>query len=325
MHKPLAPSEIITAYYPKGIQQEKILAGGIVNTTLLITDFAGNRSILQRLSSIFDDTMAEDFDVVSSHLRNEGWEVAGAIKSSSGLSYVPDSEGSLWRSFTFIESDGVIPVADLNSNVALGALLGTLHASLAKLEYTPRFSLPHFHETAFYANKLELLLPELDMSIRELAVKLIEISRNQTISQDSLQLIHGDPKMANALYRDGAPFTFIDFDTLMKANPLVDVGDMISSITGKILVKNSDFDIREILPVVEAYYDKARLAVSKEKFIEQTINAAQVIAIELGIRFLIDTVEDSYFDWDEDRFKTRRDHNVARAKGQWRIYEALRF
>lgn len=325
MNRSVAPQEIRNAYYPEGIEQETVLTGGIVNTTLLVTDANGRPSILQRLSPIFDKTMSEDFDIVSEHLHSEGWEVAKAIKSTQGQSYVPDASGNLWRSFTFIESDSVIPAVTTESSVALSGLLGSLHNSLVKLDYTPRFALPHYRETTYYADRLEAHLSQLpNTDVQNIGQQAINLTKKQAIPQEPTQLIHGDPKMTNALYRNGAPFTFIDFDTLMKANPLVDVGDMLRSITGKMVRNNPNFSAHEIEPIIETYYEKAKPAVAEKNFIKQALNAGQVIALELGMRFLIDAVEDTYFDWDMEQFETRSAHNIARAKAQWQIFNALR-
>lgn len=320
----LAPPEIVQAYYPDGIAEESVLTGGIINTTLLITDTVKRRSILQRLSPIFDESMAADFAIVSDHLRCQGWEVASALKSSEDVAYVPDEEGNLWRSFSYIESDGVVPPTSHEANIALSGLLGRLHNTLSSLDYRPQFSLPHFHETAHYADRLEALLPALpDAVTRTLGAEYIALTRKQTIPSEPAQIIHGDPKMANALYRAGLPFTFIDFDTLMKANPLVDVGDMLRSITGKLAAKDPNFTTKDLEPTLDAYYDQAKPGIDRDTFIKQALNAGQVIALELGIRYLIDAVEDSYFDWDSDQFASRSEHNIARARIQWQTYEAL--
>jgi len=322
----LTPPEIEKAYYADGIVSESILTGGIVNTTLLIKDKNQQKSILQRLSPIYDESMAVDFDVVSDHLQLDGWEVANAIKSRDGNSFEKDSEGRLWRSFTYIESDGVVPEPSLEANIALSGLLGSLHNSLSTLDYSPQFALPHFHETTYYSDKLEGLLLGLDArNVRELGVKCISLVRENSIPNEPRQLIHGDPKLTNALYRDGSPFTFIDFDTLMKGNPLIDVGDMLRSITGKELAKNSDFNTAQIEPIIEAYYETAKPSEKAAQFIKQALNAGQVIALELGIRYLIDSVENEYFEWDYEQFESRSAHNIARAKIQWQTFEALKF
>lgn len=320
-----APSEILDAYYPNGISQENTLTGGIVNTTYLITDTSTHKSILQRLSPIFDERLAEDFDIVSNHLQQEGWEVATALKSFDGKSYVHDTTGNLWRSFSYIESDRATPPAGTDSNIALSGLLGSLHNSLGRLDYKPGFSIPHFHETTHYAEHLEALLPDLtDNKIRNLGAHSIRLSRAQAIPSEPQQLIHGDPKMTNALYRNETPFTFIDFDTLMRANPLIDVGDMLRSITGKMILQDQNFNVNDVDTVIASYYNQAKPQVNEKLFTRQARNAGQVIALEQGIRYLIDSVEDHYFDWNRDKFESRSLHNIARAIAQWQTYETLR-
>lgn len=320
----LAPPEISTTFYPDGIDQEKVLVGGSVNTTLLITAADQQRTILQRLSPIFNESMAEDFDIVSNHLWAEGWEVPEAVRSTDGIAYVPDETGSLWRSFSYIESDGRVPEADSVSVIALSGLLGSLHDSLSRLDYIPRFQLPNFHETTYYADKLEGMLSQLvNPEARHLGAKAIRLARSQAIDQEPVQLIHGDPKMANALYRDGAPFTFIDFDTLMKANPLIDVGDMIRSVAGKLAGKNPDFKLRDMEPVIGAYYEAAKPLSNETAFMRLALNAGQVITLELGIRYLIDSVEGAYFDWDKETFASSTEQNIAKAHAQWQTYEVL--
>ena len=48
------------------------------------------------------------------------------------------------------------------------------------------------------------------------------------------------------------------------------------------------------------------------------------IATELSIRFLVDALEEKYFGWDSDKYASRGDHNLARAKGQWALAKSVR-
>jgi hypothetical protein len=40
------------------------------------------------------------------------------------------------------------------------------------------------------------------------------------------------------------------------------------------------------------------------------------VCVELAARFCVDAVEDRYFGWDSERFSSRREHNLVRARGQ---------
>lgn len=321
------PAEIIDVYYPSGVAHAMILSNGKVNTTLKVVDEAGVESVLQRLNPMFEPSMAEDYAIVSRHLQDKGWEVATSRMSADGRYHVLDNNQYPWRSFTYIASDGEVPTPGLEPealHVALSGLLGSLHSSLADLAYVPKFLLPHFHETEYYAMYLEGLLPELQNDAsRRLAADCIRLSRQQAMSPYPEQLIHGDPKLANALYRSSVPFTFVDFDTLMRGNPLIDVGDMLRSITGKLLNGSSESIRGHILPVIEAYYEYAQPSVAETVFERDALIAARQIALELGMRYLIDSVEGTYFEWDPERYESHVDHNNARAQTQWYVHDML--
>jgi hypothetical protein len=53
--------------------------------------------------------------------------------------------------------------------------------------------------------------------------------------------------------------------------------------------------------------------------------AIGLITLELSSRFLSDYFEDSYFGWDEKRYKSRRAHNLARCRGQLAEFLDLKF
>jgi hypothetical protein len=42
----------------------------------------------------------------------------------------------------------------------------------------------------------------------------------------------------------------------------------------------------------------------------------EVVCIELAARFCVDAFEDRYFGWNPERFTSRRQHNLVRARGQ---------
>jgi len=324
-HEKIVPPEIIEAFYGSNVESQSRLTGGIVNSTYLIVEKNGNKTILQGLSPIFDASMGIDYAVVSNHLRTEDWEVAYAIESKDGVTYQPDNSDRLWRGFSHIESEQLsAELPKLETVVGLSGLLGRLHKSLSKLDYLPVFSLPHFHDTAFYISELRdisALLPNIEL--KRLAKQVISLAEDQLIGNEDSQLIHGDPQMNNALYRGGTPFTFIDFDTLMKANPLVDIGDMLRSVVEKILTEHPKFSVGQLEPVLEAYHLASQSKYSQEVFSEKALSAGQTIALELGARFMIDVVKDNYFEWDNKNFCSRSEHNASRAYAQLETYKAL--
>ena len=50
---------------------------------------------------------------------------------------------------------------------------------------------------------------------------------------------------------------------------------------------------------------------------------ARMIALELASRFAKDTIDDSYFGWDADRYKSRKAHNRARMLSMVRLEQDI--
>jgi hypothetical protein len=53
------------------------------------------------------------------------------------------------------------------------------------------------------------------------------------------------------------------------------------------------------------------------------VEGLETICIELSSRFAVDALEDRYFGWDEQRFASRREHNIARAAGQLALFNSV--
>lgn len=320
---PEIPSEILESYYPDGVSGQAEIKGGEVNTTLLVTDNNGNRSILQRLSGIYDAVIGEDYETVARHLTDEGWEMAAVLRANDGTAYLSDGSGQLWRSFNYIESEpGSSYEGDLEATAALGGLLGTLHRSLATLDYRPKFTIPHSQDTHYFANRLREISSQIpDEAGRELAEEMIELSQEGVIDIKSLQLIHGDPRISNAFFREGKPFTFIDWDGLKLGSPLLDIGDLLQSTAGEVITKDKgSCTVAELQPILEAYHSEARVGTDKQVFGRDALITARIIALNLGMRHLIDTVENRYFKWDPARFKSKLDFNLFCIRRQQKVY-----
>jgi len=321
--KVLIPSEILDAFYPHGVAGQTVIPGGEVNNTFLVTDRRNAKTVLQQLSPIYDSRVGKDYEVIAAHLTAKGWEMATALKTADGTSYLPDSKGRLWRAFTYIESmPGRDMEGDLEASATLGSLLGALHQDLADFNYRPGFSHPAARSPA---DQLQELLPKItDAATRQLATEMIALSGEDTIDSQPVQVIHDDPRIGNTLFRDGKPFTFIDWDAYKWANPLVDVGDMLQSTVGDVLTKGvGHCSAKQLYPIIEAYYASAKPGTDSQVFMEQALAAGRVIALKLGIRHLVDSVEDWYFVWDRRRFSSRLEFNLFCARKQQRIYQVL--
>lgn len=298
------------------------LSGGLVNDTLLVRD-QGERTIMRRLSPILGHTLLQDAEVVGNHLIEHGWEAPSNLPTVDGDPHTKDEAGLVWHRMPFIASDGKSPAKPSTElSAAAGTMIGGWHATVRKLDYVPRFSIPNFHNTEYYAAKLTDQLTAMpDRAAYTLAGELLNrYSMLPEQDDKTSQLIHGDPKLDNMLFRDGKPFTLIDFDTVMHGSRWLDVGDFLRSITGKLLVSESAGNASEAF--IQTYHEAGELDISVDEATHRAHRATGQIALELGMRYLSDIVDkEKYFSWDPSRHNSRRDNHLERTELQLQVAE----
>jgi hypothetical protein len=142
-------------------------------------------------------------------------------------------------------------------------------------------------------------------------------------------VIHGDLKLQNLLFESADPpgrdhaFALVDMDTLMRAPLWVEWGDAWRSWC------NSNEEDAE-----SVHFSLAIFEASLQGFLEglgrdlsdaerrSLVTAPERITLELCMRYAADALEEIYWGWDENRFDSRGDHNLARTRGQWQVYLA---
>jgi hypothetical protein len=53
------------------------------------------------------------------------------------------------------------------------------------------------------------------------------------------------------------------------------------------------------------------------------LHGVEWISLELAVRFAADALLESYFGWAPERYPGRGEHNLARARGQWALHQAV--
>lgn len=324
-----APGDILDASVPPAIRQAygldettvvQPLGGGHVNDTLLITSH-GERSILQKQSSILNSHSLHDAMVVSRHLIAYGWEAPIVMPTVAGSLWANDDAGRTWRRQAFIESDGTPPHTQGTALLEpAGDLLGRWHRTTQALNYQPSYGLAHFHDTDYFALRLTSHMEELPKISQQLGTAILQYYQQiPTTPQEAQQLIHGDPKFDNMLFRDGQPFTLVDFDTLMVGSPWLDMGDMLRSLLRDQITHGETTASHTLQPTIAAYHEASSQPGSLDYSWQQAVTATGRIALELGMRYLCDTVEASYFSWDSEQYDSRHDHHHAKAQLQLQI------
>jgi N-acetylhexosamine 1-kinase len=140
-------------------------------------------------------------------------------------------------------------------------------------------------------------------------------------------VIHGDTKLDNFLFSSstGKVRAMVDLDTIMPHTWLTDWGDMVRSLVNAAGEREKDLekiavDLGVFKAIARGFLDSARNIALQE--IELMADAAQIMALELGVRFLADYLRgDSYFRLSDS---DPRDLNKTRALVQFCVFENLR-
>ena len=158
---------------------------------------------------------------------------------------------------------------------------------------------------------------------RNLALSLSEARASGEIRTTA---IHGDTKIENFLFdaATGRVMSLVDLDTIMPLTWLADWGDMVRSLANVAGEKERDLSKVQVdrdvyRAVTEGFLSTAATATAEE--IALMPRAVQVIALELGVRFLADYLRgDTYFKLGPN---DPHDLNKVRAMVQIRLFEKL--
>ena len=139
--------------------------------------------------------------------------------------------------------------------------------------------------------------------------------------------IHGDTKLDNFLFstRTGRVKALVDLDTIMPHTWLADWGDMVRSLVNVAGEKERDLsrvqvDMDVYRAVARGFLSTARRVTPAE--VGLMADAPQIIALELGLRFLLDYLRgDSYFKLGP---ADPPDLNGVRAMAQLSLFRRLR-
>jgi hypothetical protein len=159
--------------------------------------------------------------------------------------------------------------------------------------------------------------------------KSFSLTLNGKMAAGDLQkvVVHGDPKLDNFLFdaSTGKVRSLIDLDTVMPHTWLTDWGDMVRSLVN--VAGEREMNTERVETDPEILKAAARGFLSSSAHIDSLevglmTEAPQVMALELGVRFLADYLRgDSYFRLRPD---DPGELNRTRAIVQFRVFEGLR-
>jgi hypothetical protein len=165
---------------------------------------------------------------------------------------------------------------------------------------------------------------ELALESKEFALTLLQAMESGKIRTVA---IHGDTKLDNFLFSNisGGVKALVDLDTIMPHSWLADWGDMVRSLSN--LAGEKETDLLRVQVDTEIFEALARgflgtVQQVTEEEIDLMADAVQILAMELGVRFLADYIRgDSYFKLGPTDLP---DLNKRRAMVQLTLFERLR-
>lgn len=313
----------LSAYKSLGeVQNIKTLEIGLINKTFLVTTDK-LKYIFQELSSIFNPEVNFDSDAVCKHLSKSSILSPQIYKNDEGDLFYK-SHGKIYRALFYIEGESFnICTKEMASSAAF--VIGQFHRALLDFEYSYRSQRKSAGDYDYHREYLVHALnkyPEHDFfkHAKELSKNLLDdmaaIRLNPT---PVLRHIHGDPKISNIIFADDKALCLVDFDTLQRSSFSLELADAFRSWCNPF--KEDDLNAHADLAVAEqalSGYAQAKCPFTLEEA-ENLAFHSEAISLCLSMRYLADTLCETYFNYDQKRFARRAEHNWLRAQAMYRL------
>jgi|WetSurMetagenome_2_1015567.scaffolds.fasta_scaffold114999_1 hypothetical protein len=169
------------------------------------------------------------------------------------------------------------------------------------------------------------LRPYIDLALAQQSFGLM-LANKMKSGEVKTVVVHGDTKLDNFLFstQTGKVKSLVDLDTIMPHTWLSDWGDMVRSLVNIAGEREPDLEKidvdRSILEALAQGFLRST-RINRLQELQLMGDAPQVMALELGVRFLADYLRgDSYFAL---KAGDPEDLNKIRAKVQFRLFEQM--
>jgi len=312
------------------------VTSGLINATYVVGD-GQDRHVLQRLHPVFDPAMHHNIAAVTRHLAAKGLRTPELVRADDGALWIDLGDDGIWRVITFVEGHTFDVAQSPDQLAAAAALVGRFHAAVDDLDHDFVGLRRGVHDTAAHLATLRTALDA--HTDHRLYGNVLPLAEAVLDAFDALgplpaiapRICHGDLKLSNLLFADATPpganeaVCLIDLDTLAPMALAHELGDAWRSWCNP--NREDQGEVRFDLALFEASWRGYRAGYAQP--IAEEARAALLIGVEhvcleLTARFLADALHERYFGWDAERFTSRGDHNLVRARGQWALFEAAR-
>ena len=328
--------------------------GGLINQTFVIPAPAGAAqaaapaaAIVQRLHPIFGAEVNIDIDAVTAHLAACGMETPRLLRTRDNGRWV-ETDGGVWRALSYVAGTTLHRIDDPATARAAGELVGRFHRAVDSLAHEYVFVRAGVHDTEAHLDRLrdrlrapaQAAAPAPDRpagrpddlhvgAARALGEDILAAAASLPVLPAlPLRHTHGDLKISNLLFSPGdsrRARCLVDLDTLGRQTIAYELGDALRSWCNPHGEDTPEVHVDEdILAAAMAGYRAGAgdLLAAAER--ESIVPGLETVCVELAARFCVDVFDDAYFGWDPDRFSSRREHDLVRARGQLALARSVR-
>ncbi len=303
---------------------------GLINQTFVLEGAQGPTGVLQQLNTaIFAPEVHLDIHAVTTRLVHRGLPTPVLVPTRSGALWHTDAQGGVWRVLTWVGDRTIHRLHCSAEARSAGALLARFHGALSDLDWRFRSVRPAVHETGRHMGLLQDSVKT--HGSHRLFAQVAPVAEAIVAAWERLgqaeglprRVLHGDPKVANIRFRGAEALALIDLDTLQRGTLDNELGDALRSWCNRTTEEGpvARFDLELFSAAMQGYAAHAPWVTDAEW--GAVVPSTERICWELAARFARDALEESYFGWDPQRFASRGEHNLARARGQVALAEAV--
>jgi len=330
--------EVLAAY--PGVDadhaQARAMVGGLLHRSFVVTT-PGAEFVAQRVSPIFSPAIHDNIRAVARHLAARGCTTVTLCETASGALFVDLPDGGRWRLMERLPGAIFETCAGAAQARSAAAQVAAFHAALADFDAPlAPMGIPYHDTPRYLADLADAIARHPDhprnADVAALAKRVFDaMARCRPDADLPRRVVHGDLKFSNVMFAGTAgadrerATALIDLDTLCRLPIYYDLGDAWRSWTNRCAedVPEAELDLAVFAATAEGYLANTglRLAPAERASLE---HAFERLTLEVCARFATDTLEEHYFAWEPDRFSSAAEHNWARARGQWSLYQQAR-
>ena len=306
-----------------------VLTAGLMHKTFKIESSSGD-FILQKLHTLISsEAVLRDGINVTEHLRAKGFYAPRAVRTVTG-GMVHGIDDHIYRGYTFISGQTITVAKNPQEIHEAGKIVGRFHEAMRDFPHAFESDLL-LHQSRAICERLIATLsahtnhPLMTDEVRALGSIITETLPTLYLPETlPKRHVHFDLKISNILFdSERRAISIIDFDTCNHMPLPLEMGDAFRSWCGDEEERlDNVFSLQRFKAGWEGYVSTAgHLMTDAER--AHIVQGILLITLELAARFLTDYFDDAYFGWNKDRYSSRRDHNLARARGQRALFESL--